>query len=163
MNYHSKSKIVLCGLTSMLVPSIILSILSYITYNELKAAELKELDSSSITRLIFNCIVIIIQPIWFLDDILINNYDMKNLADMDFKLNYVLVLGSLLKFMLFIPCLLNLHKFKNPRSSRVCKIYGCSNSNLYTIKCCFKQSPIILVICTFLLSFLIFSFAYRVS
>ena len=41
MNYHSKSKIVLCGLTTMLLPSTILSILSHITYNELKAAELK--------------------------------------------------------------------------------------------------------------------------
>lgn len=147
----------------MLLPSIVLSILSHITYNDLKTAELKELETLNFGRLLFNCIVILIQPIWFLEGVMINNYDMKNLTDMDFKLNYVMVLGSLFKFSLFIPCLLNLHKFKNPRSSRVCKIYGCSNSNLYTIKCCFKQSPILLVICTFLLGFLIFSFAYRVS
>ena len=64
---------------------------------------------------------------------------------------------------LLIPSFLNLFSFKNPRASRVCKIYGLSNSNLYTIKCCFKQSPIALMGFAFIKNFAIFSFAYRVS
>lgn len=159
----SKSNIILCCLNAMTVPSILLSILSHVTYNDLKAAELKELESFSLGRLICNCVVIGIQPYRFLEGFLMSNYDFKNLQDIEFKVNYVLVLGSLFKFGLFIPSLLNMHKFKNPRSSRVCKIYGCSDSNLYTIKCNFKQNPILLITSAFLFSFIIFSFAFRVS
>lgn len=114
-------------------------------------------------NIVFSSFIILLQPYRLTQNIFINNYNLKLESDADFKLNYALVLGSLLKFFLFIPCILNLHKFKNPRSSRVCKIYGCPNSDLYTIKCCFKQSPISLISCAFILCLLIFSFAFRVS
>lgn len=110
-----------------------------------------------------DCIVILIQPYQMLQASLINNYNFKNQHDVVYKLNYVLVIGSLLKLGLLIPCLMNMLKFKNPRSSRICKIYGCSNSNLYAIKCYFKQTPITLVAFIFLVCILSFSFAYRVT
>lgn len=124
---------------------------------------MKDLEILSPQQLVLGCLIILIQPYRMLQDITINNYDMRNLADVEYKLNYVLVLGSLLKLSLLIPCLINMYKFKNPRTSRICKIYSCSNSYLYTIKCCFKLYPITLVSINFVVSFLVFSFAYRVG
>lgn len=160
---YDKSNIILCFLNLLTVPSILLAVLSYISYNDLKVSELKELETNSISSMIFSAFIILLQPYRPIQDVYIENYDVSQNNLNDFKLNYALVLCSLLKFFLFIPCMLNLHKFKNPRSSRVCKIYGCPNSDLYTIKCCFKQSPISLIACTFLLCLLIFSFAFRVG
>lgn len=141
----------------------LLGVLSFLAYNDVKASEMKELDSYAYDKLVFHFAVMLIQPYRMLQDVKMNNYDLYNLANIDFKVNYALVIVSLLKFCLLIPSFLNMHKFKHPRSSRLCNIYGISNSNLYTIKLCFKQSPITLILCTFLLSFMIFSFAYRVS
>lgn len=144
-------------------PSIVLSMLAHFSYNDWKTAELKEHETLSGYQLVFNCIVILVQPYIMLQNIYINNYDMKGLKDVEFKLNYVMVIGSLLKVCLLLPSLMNMLKFKNPRSSRVCKIYGCSNSNLYSIKCYFKQSPIKLVVLIFMVCILMFSYGYRVS
>lgn len=98
-----------------------------------------------------------------LQHVYINNYDLKSKMDIEFKLNYVLVICSLIKVCQIVACVLNMLKFKNPRASRVCKIYGVSSSNLFTVKCCFKQYPITFITYTFLVSFMIFSYAYRVS
>lgn len=141
----------------------ILGTMAFIAYNDVKASEMKELDSYSYDKLVFHIAILLIQPYRMLQDVRMNNYDLYNQVDVNFKVNYALVITSLLKFCLLIPSFLNMHKFKHPRSSRLCNIYGISNSNLYTIKLCFKQSPITLIMCTFLLSFMIFSFAYRVS
>lgn len=141
----------------------VMGVMSFLAYNHVKSAEMKDIDAYSYHKLVYNFIIMLIQPYRVLQDFKMNNYNLKNLYDVDYKVNYALVIASLLKFAILIPCLLNMHRFKHPRSSRLCNIYGISNSNLYTIKLCFKQSPISLIICTFFLSFMIFSFAFRVS
>lgn len=124
---------------------------------------MKEMETRSPCKLVIDCILILIQPYQMLQNKYINNYNFKYQHDVHYKLNYVFVIGSLFKLVIFLSCIMNMLKFKNPRSSRICKIYGCSNSNLYAIKCYFKQTPIRLVSLLFLVCILSFSFAYRVT
>jgi hypothetical protein len=121
------------------------------------------LETKSITHLIFACIIILIQPYRMLNNIFVNNYNYQYQLNEDYKLNYVLVLASLLKLRLLLPSLISMLKLKNPRSSRLCNLYGCSNSNLYVIKCYFKIMPITLVSFIFLTGILAFSFSFRVT
>ena len=89
------------------------------------------------------------------------NYDIN--ADQKIKVNYLLVLFSMGKLLVFIPHFMNTLKFKSPRTSRVCRIYNCDNSILYAVKCYFKESPIKLVIVLFFFSVSFFTFCYRIG
>ena len=58
---------------------------------------------------------------------------------------------------------INLTKFKNPRASRVCTIYGCESSKLFAIKCYFVETPIKMITIALVSAIMIFSFAFRVT
>lgn len=64
--------------------------------------------------------------------------------------------------LIFINFMFSL-KYRNPRSSRICNIYGSRNSHLFSLKSLFKHHPIILMKVFFTISLLIFSFMYRVN
>lgn len=79
------------------------------------------------------------------------------------KLNYLLIILSYLKVVLLIESAINLTKFKNPRASRVCTIYGCDSSKVFAIKCYFIETPIKMITIALVSAMLIFTFAFRVA
>ena len=106
---------------------------------------------------------LLIQPIYFLEGIEISNWNYAAGFDQKIKLNYILVLGTVLQLCMLVLRVMNTLKFKNPRSSRVCKIYGCENSVLYELKCYFKESPIRLVIILLCYSIAFYSICFRIA
>ena len=131
--------------------------------NLFKRSEKKEHEQSGKVRIIFGVVVLLVQPISFLEDVEIANWNYLAGFDQKIKVNYVLVLATIFQAIIAVFSIINSLKYKNPRSSRVCKIYGCENSVLYLLKCYFKDSPINLV--TFLLSGSIafYSICFRIT
>jgi voltage-gated potassium channel len=121
------------------------------------------LQTKTIKNLVIDSVIILIQPYQFINQVLINNYNYQYQSNSDYKLNYVLVIASLLKLTLFLPSLMSMLKLRNPRSSRICNFYGSTNSNLYVIKCYFKIMPIRLVSFIFLSGILAFALSFRVT
>ena len=59
----------------------LLGVLSFCSYNDVKASEMKELDAYTYDKLVIHFIVMLIQPYRLLQDIKMNNYDLYNLHD----------------------------------------------------------------------------------
>ena len=131
--------------------------------NLFKRSEKKEHEQSGIGSTIFGIIVVLIQPISLLEDIEITNWNYSAAFDQRIKVNYILVLGTIFQSIIVILRIMNTLKFKNPRSSRVCKIYGCENSVLYELKCYFKESPIRLIIILLCCSIAFYSICFRIA
>ena len=140
-----------------------LYVLVHQALNLVKRSEKKEHEQSGIGDTLLGVLFLLIQPIYFLEDIEISNWNYAAGFDQKIKLNYILVLGTVLQLCMLVLRAMNTLKFKNPRSSRVCKIYGCENSVLYELKCYFKESPIRLVIILLCYSIAFYSICFRIA
>lgn len=80
------------------------------------------------------------------------------------KVNYLLLLGGMLKqLLLLVPNLLVNSYYYQPRSRRIIEMYSLSVPHyLYAFKCLFKDVPIRLFVSLFVVVLLYFSFAIRV-
>ena len=117
----------------------------------------------SIKGLLLKIIITLIQPFYAMENISVSNWNFKNGVNEQIPLSYIFVLGALLKLFMMFECLMDTSKFKNPRGSRVCRLYGCADSYLYELKCYFKDSPVKLVVALLLFGIAFFSFSFRVS
>lgn len=136
--------------------------LTHQKFNDLKESEASENEVKGKEVLISGIALILVQPLSFLEENNIENWNYIEQFVQPIKLNYILALASLLKLLILIPSFLNTLKFKNPRSSRVCKIYGCESSILYELKCYFKEEPIKLVVILIFCSIALFTFGFRI-
>lgn len=166
LNYLNKAEssiVVLYMIMLITGVSLLFSAYSMISFNDWKKKELKNYEIINPRSLLLDWIIILIQPYVFFDSFYIWNWDFQANIYMEFKINYVLVILSLIKLYLIVPCIMNILRFKNPRFSRVCKMYGCSNPNIFELKCHFRAQPIKLMASMFIVLVLFFSFAFRVS
>lgn len=80
-----------------------------------------------------------------------------------FKLNYVFVFLGFGKLFIILRVILIRQIYMSPRSSRLCRMYGCQSDYLYATKCLFKDSPLALIGIVFVSSVLIFALGLRIA
>lgn len=108
-----------------------------------------------------------LQPMpWCNDAILQVMYSDRNYVHNDFplKLNYLLVLFSLLKtVIMLLPNAVVFSPYGRPRCQRLYKMYHVMvNQTLYGFKCLFRDWPLTMFFMLFVVVMLFFSFTIRV-
>lgn len=80
-----------------------------------------------------------------------------------FKINYILVFFGFFKLFIILRVVLIRQIYMSPRSSRLCRMYGCESNYLYAIKCLFKDTPMMLIGIVFMSSILVFALSLRIA
>lgn len=112
------------------------------------------------------CLVILLQPYPFLEGIYFetqNSYLKRNFM---YPINDFLAILSLIRTYIIFRGLILLTPYMNNRCSfpliianRLCKMYGCQANFSFSLKCLFKDNPLLLILILFTTSSLIFSYA----
>ena len=79
------------------------------------------------------------------------------------KVNYLLVIFSCFRLSYFIMSVLVKTRYMSPSSIRISKLYGFTSGLIYCLKSIFKDNPFSFIITIFLISFSMFSFAFRIA
>lgn len=106
--------------------------------------------------------LLVLQPYPFLNSVTFSSLDVYDSVEFPFKLNYLLVLLSMLRLYVIFRSHLNRTEYMNPRSNRLSKMYLCKADFQFALKCMFKDYPAELIGSAFLISIVLFSFAMRV-
>ena len=120
-------------------------------------------SSGKTWQIVMEMFILLFQPYYFLNDITIQTEDVYDGFFFDFKVNYVLVVLSFTKIFIILRVVLLRQIYMSPRSSRLCRMYGCESDYLYAIKCLFKDTPLSLIGIVFACSILIFSISLRIA
>lgn len=91
------------------------------------------------------------------------HYESSDELFYDFKVNYLLIIFSLLKLAYLINAFLFHSKYMRPRSNRICTMYGEKANFLFTLKAIFIDYPFSFIISISIISIMVFTFAFRIS
>ncbi len=112
------------------------------------------------------CLIMLIQPYPFFDSIRIVTSNSYDLTEFELPVNDLLTVISVLRIYVFIRAGLILMPYQNTRctqliiklANRLCKMYGCKADFSFSLKCMFKDNPLILIGVFFTISSMIFAF-----
>jgi hypothetical protein len=80
-----------------------------------------------------------------------------------YKLNHILALLLMLRIYIVIRVILSGSKYSTTRATRLGRMFGCRTGYQYTVKCLFRESPMVLICSVFISSIFFFSWALRVA
>lgn len=113
--------------------------------------------------MIIEMCIVSLQPYPFFQNITFVTSNIYDSFTFDFKINYILVMFGFLRIFLLLRLVLLSSSYMSPRSSRNCRMYGCSADYLYSIKCLFQDRPMTLMGAVFLASIFIFALMLRMA
>lgn len=171
-DYQKKSTIAnfcLHFIFTLLIIELIVTIFRYKAQIELEKSQ-KILDeeenlftSGKIYNVLLEIFILILQPYSFLNDQYFTTSNLYDSYAFPYKVNYVLVFLGFGKLFIILRVVLIRQIYMSPRSSRLCRMYGCESNYLYAIKCLFKDSPMSLIGIVFVSSILIFALGLRIA
>jgi voltage-gated potassium channel len=121
-----------------------------------------QLTAGRVFNLLVEAALLVLQPYPFLNKVTFTTLDLYDSVPFEFKLNYLLVLLSMIRLYVTFRSHLNRTEYMNPRSNRLSKMYLCKADFQFALKCMFKDYPAELIGSAFLISIVLFSFAMRV-
>lgn len=146
----------------------ILLILRHFAYNNLQEEYGHENEKTSAGWLVVRIAFFLLMPYPFLDAMTFRTYEYINgsstdsLLYTDYKINYVLIIASLTRIVFSLNFLFLKSKYLNPRSNRICRMYGSYPGVMYCLRANFKDSPFLFITSIFAGSIVIFTFAFRI-
>ena len=81
----------------------------------------------------------------------------------EYKLNYCLLLISVIKNTSYSSIILIKNLYTSPRANRVCKMYGAKPGVIFSIRSAFKDDPFSFIAIIFIVSIFSFAILFRVS
>lgn len=130
------------------------SVNSYTNYDTLRNTGLWK-------NLMIELIICAISPYPFLNEINIQEYVKAYDELITIEINDILLFAMFSRIYLLVRYSFYLTKFLNPRTQRVCNIYGCESDSMFALKAVVLQMPIQFLIYALTLSLFIFGYQLR--
>ena len=84
-------------------------------------------------------------------------------TDYYYKLNYLMIILACFRIVFFGTNVLIRSQYMSPRSDRICKLYGAHPGLMFCLRSIFKDNPFSFVTTIFVISVLMFTFAFRIA
>lgn len=92
-------------------------------------------------NIVAESVLLVLQPYPFLNNMTLTTLDVYDSAAFEFKLNYLMVLLSMIRLYATFRSHLHRTEYMNPRSNRLSKMYLCKADFQFALKCMFKDYP----------------------